>query len=721
MERKLEVVVMPPRRRRGQSEAERLQALYAYDVLDSEPELSFDRMTDLVARLFDAPIALISLIDQDRQWFKSCLGLCQRETSNSVSFCKHTLDGDSVLVVPDALQDPRFQDNGLVTGPPYIRFYAGAPLITPGGFNLGSLCVIDTQPRGELSADQRKTLQDLADIVIDELELRRAHKNTERDLRRQAETVVQALELAEDAIAILGADNRFIYLNQAHTQVYGYACSELQGQPLEMLYDPDGVDNYETNVRPHLMQHGTWRGTCTARHRDGTRIEQEVGLSLLPDGGMVRVARDVTLRNATERSQKRLQAELHQAQKLEAIGRLAGGVAHDFNNILAAIEGYAGFLADDLPANGRQAGYAQQILTASERGKTLVQQILSFSRRDPLAMSDLDIAEVVGETSGLLQGALPRRLQLSCDLPTEVLQTRGNQTALSRAIMNLATNARDAVDPAKGRIGIRVRHRAEPLGGARDQVSFDHTLEGVGRVRICELPDGRHRLELGSVDHAGGVAEIAVTDDGVGMRHEMLEHVLEPFYTTKQVGSGTGLGLSAVAGIAISHGGGLTIETAPNRGTAVTLHLPLAAEEAAVPAPAVRSTPDSRSLVLVVDDDQTVADMIGDAIGRLGRQCITCSSPIDALEILERRKAEISCVVTDLMMPEMLGSNLADRVKRTAPEVMVVLCSGRSFLGQQVDNPSIDHVLEKPIRRDALAALFPPPADPVSQHVAGRS
>src|SRR5919199_3380376 len=154
------------------NEPERLRALRRYGILDTPPESAFDRITGLAARLFDVPIVLVTLVDEGRQWFKSCYGLDLRQTEREVSFCAHALLADEVLVVPDATRDPRFADNPLVLGPPDIRFYAGAPLKTPDGFTLGTLCIIDTAPRDGLDAGQAATLVDLAALVMDELELR---------------------------------------------------------------------------------------------------------------------------------------------------------------------------------------------------------------------------------------------------------------------------------------------------------------------------------------------------------------------------------------------------------------------------------------------------------------------------------------------------------------------------------------------------------------------
>ena len=741
---------MPAPRRAVQPEPERLQALYNYDVLDSPPEPSFDRLTALAARLFDAPIALVSLVERDRQWFKSAHGLCASETSTSVSFCKYTLGGDRVLVIPDTTADPRFADNELVTCAPNIRFYAGAPLITPDGYNLGSLCIIDHKPREGLSASERRTLQDLADIAVDELELRRAYQKTESGLRAQAERVTQAIELSQDAICLLDADNRFVFANRACTLLYGYPVEELLGQPLDLIYDAQGRQRLHQEVLPVLRSNGAWHGTSTARHRTGSAIEQEASLAALPDGGIVRVARDVTARNAAQRTRRRLRAELHQAQKLESVGRLAGGIAHDFNNVLAAIAGYAGFLVDDLAPDSAEAGYARQIATAAERGKTLVQQILSFSRRDSLTMTAIDISEVVSETAGLLSAAMPRDLQLDCELPETLLGVRGNESALGRAVMNLATNACDALgETATQLVRISVARRSAALSIPDAATAETSELEGVGAVQLLELPDGRHELRIGQFDHPGGTIEVSVADDGCGIPADKLEQVLEPFYTTKTVGKGTGLGLSAVSGIALSHGGGLTITTGPDRGTVVTMYLaelpptetrpagtwggeatdaasdaaradpaPAAATPAntapahsatATAATATTTTPAAgRELVLIVDDEHTVAQMTADAVRRLGHAALTTTSAGQALELVRARHGEIAHLVTDLNMPEMTGSDLAQAVKQIDGEITVTLISGRTPLTQDRSAGAIDHVLDKPIAREQLANILAP-------------
>ena len=721
---------MPAPRRAVQPEPERLQALYHYQVLDSPPEPSFDRLTALAARLFDAPIALVSLVEQERQWFKSAHGLCERQTSTSVSFCKHTLSSDSVLVVPDAAVDPRFADNGLVTGAPHIRFYAGAPLITPDGYNLGSLCIIDHSPRVGLSEADRRTLQDLADIAVDELELRRAYQEAETGLRQQAERVTQAVELSQDAISLLDANNRFVFVNRACEMLYGYPGDELLGQPIDLIYDAEGRQRMKEEVLPVLRNNGAWHGTCNARHRTGALIEQEVSLAALPDGGMVRVARDVTARNAAQRTRRRLRAELHQAQKLESVGRLAGGIAHDFNNVLAAIAGYAGFLVDDLASDSAEAAYARQIATAAERGKTLVQQILSFSRRDSLAMTVIDISEVVSETAGLLTAAMPRELRLDCELPETLLRVRGNESALGRAVMNLATNARDALAgsdtpprpdrgrPARGPAG-RCRHRSERIdrAGRRRIGPVDRSAGRTARAadRPARAP-GRHHRGVGGRrrrrDRPGqagtGAGALLHQQEGrSGHRPRPLgrvRHRAQPWRRSddhdrpgpRYRGHNTS-GRAARAAAGRRRGAGA-------RDTRMRT------ADGTADATAGADAGGTRRLVLIVDDEQTVAQVTADSVSRLGHAALTTTSARQALDLVRARHGEIAHLVTDLNMPEMTGSDLADAVKRIDPQIAVTLISGRTPVAAERALSSIDHVLEKPVARAELARVLRPQA-----------
>ena len=222
-----------------QLEEARLATLSRYEVLDTPPEAAFDRITQLASTIFKVPIVLISLVDRNRQWFKSCYGLDTRETDRSVSFCAHAIQADAVMVVPDATQDPRFALNALVTGDPSIRFYAGAPLRTPDGYKLGTLCLIDREPRKQLSQEQRAMLEGLAALVVNELELRRTGKElraSEAKLQASEGKLRAIVEGTPDALYIKDTEGRFIFINPAGAEMLGRKVSSILGKRNDDLF-----------------------------------------------------------------------------------------------------------------------------------------------------------------------------------------------------------------------------------------------------------------------------------------------------------------------------------------------------------------------------------------------------------------------------------------------------------------------------------------------------
>ncbi|HSH81942.1 MAG TPA: GAF domain-containing protein [Herpetosiphonaceae bacterium] len=229
-------VPLPP------DEAERLEALHRYAVLDTPPEVAFDRITGLAARLFNVPIALVSFVDARREWFKSVDGLNLRELPRDVSFCRHIVLAGEAMVVPDAMEDPRFADNPLVTGSPEFRYYAGAPLKTTDGFCLGALCIIDKVPREPLSDPERRTLEDLAAIVVDELELRVSaaklrremveRESVDKALRESEEHFRQLAEALDDCVWISSTDSsEILYVSPAYETIWGRSREELGENP----------------------------------------------------------------------------------------------------------------------------------------------------------------------------------------------------------------------------------------------------------------------------------------------------------------------------------------------------------------------------------------------------------------------------------------------------------------------------------------------------------
>ena len=313
-----------------ENEAARLAELEQYNILDTLPEEAFDSLTRLAAQICDTPIALVSLIDAHRQWFKAKVGIDAPETPRDIAFCAHAIHQSDILIVPDTMHDPRFADNPLVTKDPNIRFYAGMPLITPTGHAMGTLCVIDRMPK-QLTSDQMTALRILGQQVVSQLELRRRTITLEHTVARQQTIersnagLLRAIDHSLEGVAILNKDGCYTYMNPAHAEVYGYTIEELIGQSWQTLYAPEWADKINRFYFPMLLAQGHWRGEVKGRTKSGSESSVEISLALLQDQSnsaqwSICTCRDVSARIATERLLKSKQDHLTDAQTLAHIG-----------------------------------------------------------------------------------------------------------------------------------------------------------------------------------------------------------------------------------------------------------------------------------------------------------------------------------------------------------------------------------------------------------------
>ncbi|MFM1749604.1 MAG: hypothetical protein RLZZ188_3270 [Verrucomicrobiota bacterium] len=272
-------------------DARRVAELRSYGVLDTPAEREFDDFTAIASRICGAPISLISLIDTDRQWFKSRVGIEVEQTPREVAFCAHAILEDGVTEVPDAAADPRFEGNPFVVGAPGIRFYAGAPLRTASGHRLGTLCVIDRRPR-ELTVPQREALEILSRRVVAQLELRRLSRQRELDDARAWERHLAALDATTEGIALFDGDGHFTYVNRAFARLFDHERAlDLIGRNWRILHDEDELRRIEREVTPIVHADGRWSGRVRSRRRDGTEFTEELTLSRTPETGFIRVSR----------------------------------------------------------------------------------------------------------------------------------------------------------------------------------------------------------------------------------------------------------------------------------------------------------------------------------------------------------------------------------------------------------------------------------------------
>ncbi|MEJ2215168.1 MAG: PAS domain S-box protein [Gemmatimonadota bacterium] len=381
---------------------------------------------------------------------------------------------------------------------------------------------------------------------------------------------------------------------------------------------------------------------------------------------------------------ERLQKELVQAQKIETIGRLAGGVAHDFNNLLTVIRGTAQMVIEDLPEGGSIRGDVEQILAASARGATLTRQLLAFSRKEILKEELFYVRDAVDELEPLLRRLIPERIELHFEAGSERGPVKADRGKLMQAIMNLAVNARDAVE-GDGRISFGV-----------------DTYEIAQREAAEEIP---------WLVAPGCYVRVSVKDTGTGMSDEVLSRIFEPFFTTKSEGKGTGLGLSVVYGFVKQSGGHIFVDTEPGRGTVFHLLLPVA-EAGAVPGehgPGRQAgmAGQAGATVLLVEDNPSVRGVTVRMLEREGCAVIEASSGREALDLARENGDRIDIAISDMVMPEMGGAELAERLRELLPDLKIVLMSGYSAdeLGARTLDPDMSF-LEKPFDREDLARVL---------------
>ena len=484
---------------------------------------------------------------------------------------------------------------------------------------------LDPQPDGSIVCDG---------ILMDVTERHQAAAQLEESEQRYR----SLFDHHPDAVFSLGLDGEFLSANRMCGMIAGYEPAELIGQSFAPLILDEHFDLVQKRFRAALA--GTPQSYQAAIvNKGGHRVDLEVAnIPILVGGnvvGVFGVAKDVTARNA-------LEAQLRQSQKMETVGQLAGGVAHDFNNILAAISGFAELLRDDLEPDDPRRADTDEIIKGTRRGSELTRQLLAFSRKQVLQPVTVDLNLVVEETAAMLRpllGATLHLVTLPAPSPAPVFADR---TQLEQVLVNLALNARDAM-PDGGTLTIEVGVRAASHGAMSSPATV--VLE--------------------------------VTDTGSGMTPEVAARIFEPFFTTKPLGQGTGLGLATVHGIVQQSGGTVRVRTAPGTGTTFTVTLPLA-DPVAVTANPVSDTVAHRAAgtVLLVEDEEAVRTIAQRILQRAGYRVLTARHGADALRTLAESSENVDVLLSDVAMPEMGGVELARLAAERSPTIRIVLMSG---------------------------------------------
>ena len=477
---------------------------------------------------------------------------------------------------------------------------------------------------------------------------------TQVDIRRNDERFQAMVEALHDhAVYTVDAEGRIDSWNRGAERLFGRSQDEILGQPLGILY-PAGSEEAADQELARALEAGTHETESQRLRGSGdVRLVNSITTPMRgSDGqllGFARIVRDITEKSRAEADLRRSEELLRQAQKMEAVGQLAGGVAHDFNNMLTAIRGYAELLRRDATPGTESDDALGEITSAADRAAELTRQLLAFSRKQVLQPAAVNPNAIVVDMERMLRRLLVGNVQLVTDLRPEVGNITVDPAQLQQVLMNLALNARDAL----------------PRGGT---VRF--TTSNV------DLTEEFARQHPGA--HAGPHVMLSVADDGVGIPAAIRDHVFEPFFTTKELGSGTGLGLATVYGIVKQSDGYIWFESEEGRGTTFHVCFPRRAGPDTAPSqcPEASAPPAGGATVLLVDDEPGVRRLLERVLGKQGYHVLGADSASKAVDVAEAHRGPIELLITDIMMPGMNGAELADRLRGVRPDTKVLYVSG---------------------------------------------
>jgi len=492
-------------------------------------------------------------------------------------------------------------------------------------------------------------------------------KRAEQEIRDRQAHLDGLFEGTLEAIAIVNGTNQVVRVNREFTRLFGYSLEESVGRQLDELIVPEDRLAEGHAWRDRVAAGGAVSEETVRRHRDG----REIPVSVL--GFPVRVGEDMTTYVVYRDISSRLQLEeqLLHAQKMESIGRLAGGVAHDFNNILTAILGYLEAARIDLAEGGSPDADLAEVERAARRAAELTRQLLAFARRQVAQPRIVDLNALTRSMDSLLTRVIGEDIRLKVRLDPELGSVRLDPSQFEQILVNLAVNARDAM-PSGGRLTIETRNVSlGPAGSSPDQT----------------LP-------------AGAYAELLISDSGAGMDSATMQRVFEPFFTTKAPGSGTGLGLSTCYGIIKQSGGDITVESVPGRGTTFHLFFPRveAPVDAAIEESSRLQSAGGTESILVVEDEPQLRDLFIRILAQKGYQVSAAASGEEALLAVRNRKRAIDLLVTDVVLPGATGPEIARELQVLQPGLQVLFISGYAedaIVRRGVLEPGLEF-LEKP-------------------------
>ena len=502
----------------------------------------------------------------------------------------------------------------------------------------------------------------------------------QRDIteRKKAEEAlrlyIMSLDQIEDRVIIADLDWHIMYANNAACKLINKTADELFGQHATIFGKESTTGISQKEIIRQTLEKGSWRGEVTSISLDGSaRIMYLRTLAVKDKKGQI-VALCGVSTDITERNQ--MQEQLQQSQKMDTIGTLAGGIAHEFNNILGGIFGFLDIAREDVPVNSPVQESLDEIHRLGMRARNVVKQILAFSRKDHQKKRPIQLSLVLKEELKMLRATIPATIEIRHHLDASCGPIMGDPMQIQQVIMNLCVNAKDAM---------------EKKGGVLD-ISLSPVVLDMADIRSHpDLPPGEY-------------AKLSVSDTGNGIAPEIMDKIFDPFFTTKDVGKGTGMGLSVVHGIIKDHGGTITVSSEPGEGTTFTVLFRVTDAEGTTKAEE-KSLPTGTENILLVDDEDFIIFPQKKILEKLGYKVTAMTGSLETLALFSKNPQRYDLIITDLTMPNLTGDRLAAEVTAIRPDMPVILTTGYadSVDSENVKQSGIKAFISKPFQREALA------------------
>lgn len=531
-------------------------------------------------------------------------------------------------------------------------------------------------------------LQDISGLLSLVLKNSFLYRNMETLVEQKTSKLMESesrsrviLQTAMDGFWLFNSRGRLLEVNDAYCEMVGYDRTELLTMTIQQLEAKESPREVESHIQK-VLSGEECRFETKHFHKDGSYVNLEICTKVLSggDGEMVAFLRDITERKRMEEDRKHLQTQLQQAQKMEAIGTLAGGIAHDFNNILGAILGYAEMAKDDCLSGSVNPQDLDQVIQAGHRAKDLIKQILAFSRQTKAQKIPLQAAKIVKDSIQLLRSSIPVTIVIQQDIDPETDLILADPTQFHQIVMNLCTNAYHAMEETGGTLTISLGNK---FLTQQDMIGIAHAQTG-------------HFVQL------------AISDNGSGIPLEIQEKMFDPYFTTKETGRGTGMGLAIVHGIVKSYDGFITCHSEVGMGTVFKINLPALSGQNLQETEKVEMPPVGTEHILLIDDEPMLVELGKTMLERLGYTVTARTNSFEALTTFKNQPETFDGVITDQTMPGMTGLDLARRMLQIRPDLPIILCTGYSSIisEEKAKTMGIKGFALKPIAMKDIAALI---------------